>query len=147
MGNKQIKDFQKTDSIASTELFLKSTTDGGLSTVDYGTIKKDIINNFKSNEPTNNVKFYTGIATKITIETADVSPWGIGFIMVDGSPLKTIKLHPDTLVTDLGDNMSLVYDVDSKIYTLEGLPGYMTLLCLAGGVSNSKVTVINSMIN
>lgn len=134
MANKQIKDFPKNTNIADTDLFLKSTTDGGLSTVDFGTLKNNII----QLQP--GVKIYASNdfnPSSITIKAKN-NPWGMGILYtaragMSGS-VKGFPFRPDSPKTPLNEAAGVYvnYNEQEKTYTITNLDNSMATLMITG---------------
>lgn len=134
MANKQIKDFPKNTNIADTDLFLKSTTDGGLSTVDFGTLKNNIIQLQPS------VKIYVSNdfnPSSITIKAKN-NPWGMGILYTDrpgmSGGIKGFPFRPDTPKTTLHEAAGVYvnYNEQEKTYTITNLANSMATLMITG---------------
>ena len=134
MANKQIKDFPKNTNIADTDLFLKSTTDGGLSTVDFGTLKNNII----QLQP--GVKIYASNdfnPSSITIKAKN-NPWGMGILYADkagmSGSIKGFSLRPDSPKITLHEAAGVYvnYNEQEKTYTITNLANSMATLMITG---------------
>lgn len=148
MANKQIKDFTRNTNVANSDLFLKSTVDGGLSTVDYGTIKNDIVNSAKAEQSSQYFRAF-GVDGKrnpnsITITAKADHEWGVGMLYVDNKDNKmyTFTFSPEKadVILDNYRPLHLLYDSGTRTYTITGLGGVITSLMLFGPLSDATVT-------
>lgn len=147
MANKQIKDFPRNTNIANSDLFLKSTVDGGLSTVDYGTIKNDIVNSAKVEQSNQFFRAFgvdgdDGNPNSITIN-AKGNQWGNGMLYIDNQRNEVLSFtfspQRTDVVLDSAGKVHLLYNSDTYSYTITGIKGVIASLMLFGPISNSTV--------
>ena len=147
MTNKQIKDFPRNNNVADSDLFLKSTVDGGLSTVNYGTIKSDIVNSAKAEQSSQFFRAFgvdgKGNPNSITINAKFNHEWGVGMLYVDNKDnnMYTFTFSPlkSDVILDNYRPLHLLYDSNTRTYTITGLAGVITSLMLFGPLSDATV--------